>query len=71
MHMLAVANKKASPPGRHREQASEQRCTFGPTAFSSVQFSSGHYFISSIITFKVQFGLAVSGRCGLERRRCP
>ena len=66
MHMLAVANKKASPPGRHREQASEQRCTFGPTAFSS-----GYFFISSIITFKVQFGLAVSGRCGLERRRCP
>ena len=43
MHMLAVANKKALPPGRHREQASEQRCTFGPTAFSSVQFSSGHF----------------------------
>ena len=38
-HMLAVA-KESLAPGRHREQASEQRCTFGPTTFSSVQFSS-------------------------------
>ena len=37
----AGANKKASPPGRHQEQASKQRCTFSPTTFSSVQFSSG------------------------------
>ena len=29
----AGANKKASPPGR------QQRCTFSPTTFSSVQFS--------------------------------
>ena len=36
----AGANKKASPPGRHQEQASKQRCTFSPTTFSSVQFSS-------------------------------
>ena len=28
---------KASPPGRHREQASKQRCTFSSTTFSSVQ----------------------------------
>ena len=36
----AGANEKASPPGRHQEQlqASKQRCTFRPTAFSSVQF---------------------------------
>ena len=34
------ANDKASPPGRHQEQAPKQRCTFRPTAFSSVQFSS-------------------------------
>ena len=33
------ANVKASPPGRHQEQAPEQRCNFSPTAFSSVQFS--------------------------------
>ena len=34
------ANNKASPPGRHQEQAPKQRCTFRPTTFSSVQFSS-------------------------------
>ena len=34
----AGANKKASPPGRHQEQASKQRCTFSLTTFSSVQF---------------------------------
>ena len=32
-------NNKASPPGRHQEQAPKQRCTFRPTTFSSVQFS--------------------------------
>ena len=36
---LAV-NNKASPPGRHQEQAPKQRCTFSPTTFSSVQFSA-------------------------------
>ena len=36
----AGANNKASPPGRHQEQASKQRCTLSPTTFSSVQFSS-------------------------------
>ena len=36
----AGANKKASPPGRHQEQAPKQRCTCRPTTFSSVQFSS-------------------------------
>ena len=30
-------NDKASPPGRHQEQAPKQRCTFRPTTFSSVQ----------------------------------
>ena len=35
------ANNKASPPGRHQEQAPKQRCTFRPNTFSSVQFSSG------------------------------
>ena len=30
-------NDKASPPGRHQEQAPKQRCTFSPTTFSSVQ----------------------------------
>ena len=30
-------NNKASPPGRHQEQAPKQRCTFRPTTFSSVQ----------------------------------
>ena len=33
-------NDKASPPGRHQERAPKQRCTFSPTTFSSVQFSS-------------------------------
>ena len=32
-------NNKASPPGRHQEQAPKQRCTFSPTTFSSVQYS--------------------------------
>ena len=31
-------NDKASPPGRHQEQARKQRCTFRPTAFSSFQW---------------------------------
>ena len=51
-------NNKASPPGRHQEQAPKQRCTFSPTTFSSVQTTGldffGYYFISSIIIFKVQ-----------------
>ena len=29
-------------PGRHQEQANEQRCTFRPTTFSSVQFSRAY-----------------------------
>ena len=33
----AGANKKASPPDRRQEQASKQRCAYGPTTFSSVQ----------------------------------
>ena len=33
-----TSNNKASPPGRHQEQAPKQRCTFRPTTFSSVQF---------------------------------
>ena len=41
----AGANKKASPPGRHQEQASKQRCTFSPTTFSSVQRWGGGGFI--------------------------
>ena len=40
MEGCAGANNKASPPGRHQEQASKQRCIFRPTTFSSVQFSS-------------------------------
>ena len=32
-------NNKASPPGRHQEQAPKQRCTFSSTTFSSVQFN--------------------------------
>ena len=35
-------NDKASPPGRHQEQAPKQRCTFSPTTFSSVQFAPCH-----------------------------
>ena len=54
------ANKKASHPGRHQEQASKQRCTLAP--LRSVQFSSVHgwlfgldwyYFLFLIIIFKV------------------
>ena len=37
-----VTNDKASPPGRHQEQAPKQRCTFSPTTFSSVQFRPCH-----------------------------
>ena len=40
------ANNKASPPGRHQEQAPKQRCTFSPTTFSSVQFSLHSKFSS-------------------------
>ena len=39
----AGANTKASPPGRHQEQAPKQRCTFSPTTFSSVQFNARGY----------------------------
>ena len=35
-------NNKASPPGRHQEQAPKQRCTFSPTTFSSVQYLPYH-----------------------------
>ena len=35
-------NNKASPPGRHQEQAPKQRCTFRPTTFSSVQHVHDH-----------------------------
>ena len=35
-------NNKASPPGRHQEQAPKQRCTFSSTTFSSVQLSVDH-----------------------------
>ena len=40
-YRCAGADNKASPPGRHQEQVSKQRCTFSPTTFSSVQFSLG------------------------------
>ena len=40
-------NDKASPPGRHQEQAPKQRCTFRPTTFSSVQCRScGRWCVS-------------------------
>ena len=39
----AGANDKASPPGRHQEQAPKQRCTFSPTTFSSVQLSATYH----------------------------
>ena len=34
-----TVNNKASPPGRHQEQAPKQGCTFSSTTFSSVQLS--------------------------------
>ena len=43
---------KASPPGRHQEQAPKQRCTFRPTTFSSVQFSSVQF--SSVHTARAR-----------------
>ena len=46
-------NNKASPPGRHQEQAPKQRCTFSPTTFSSVQFRSRNFS-------SVQFGTEAS-----------
>ena len=39
-YVALAVSPKASPPGRHQEQAPKQRCTFRPTTFSSVQFSS-------------------------------
>ena len=47
----AGANKKVSPPSRHQEQASQQRCTCSPTTFSSVQFSSVQFIIQSSVQF--------------------
>ena len=41
-------NDKASPPGRHQEQAPKQRCTFSSTTFSSVQFKSSRGPIQSV-----------------------
>ena len=41
-------NNEASPPGRHQEQAPKQRCTFRPTTFSSVQFSTIPYGLNSV-----------------------
>ena len=38
----AGANKKASPPGRHQEQAPTQRCTFRPTTFERRFFDHYH-----------------------------
>ena len=48
-----LANK-ASPPGRHQEQAPKQRCTFRPTTYSSVQFSTPVGYGRSL---SVQFSL--------------
>ena len=45
-------NNKASPPGRHQEQAPKQRCTFRPTTFSSVQYM---YCSASIGVFDFDF----------------
>ena len=42
------ANNKASPPGRHQEQASKQRCTFSSTTFSAVQFNLTFIFLRSL-----------------------
>ena len=43
-------NNKASPPGRHQEQAPKQRCTFSPTTFSSVQFSTQAHILACFRT---------------------
>ena len=40
-------NNKASPPGRHQEQAPKQRCTFSP--LRSVQFSSRTHGMTIVI----------------------
>ena len=49
------ANNKASPPGRHQEQASKQRCTFSSTTFSSVQIFKVQFRYHSINCNFVQF----------------
>ena len=38
----------SSVAGRHQEQAPKQRCTFSPTAFSSVQFSARTSMVDSV-----------------------
>ena len=46
-------NNKASPPGRHQEQAPKQRCTFSSTTFSSVQYhtypSNAGYSLQTVL----------------------
>jgi hypothetical protein len=58
-------NNKASPPGRHQEQAPKQRCTFSSTTFSSVQFSSCHHTFSSVRSSSFRVHL-----CTWVRRCC-
>ena len=62
-------NNKASPPGRHQEQAPKQRCTFSSTTFSSVQFSRTLYLLTNLYLktylkrsyFSLQSNLACDG----------
>ena len=55
----AGGNKKASPPGRYREQASKQRCTFRPTTFSSVQFSPYHTSLGIILFLRSLYSKSI------------
>ena len=45
-------NNKASPPGRHQEQAPKQRCTFSSTTFSSVQFRTHACYQSGLVRMR-------------------
>ena len=54
-------NDKASPPGRHQEQAPKQRCTFSSTTFSSVQYVRVSRFMLQV---SVQFMIS-SGSLGI------
>ena len=52
-------NNKASPPGRHQEQAPKQRCTFSSTTFSSVQCSGQRSLLSLFVRRTVLLGKGV------------
>ena len=60
-------------PGRHQEQASKQRCTFRPSTFSSVQFTSatthGQRFVKQRQFIVARLALGIAPQCKAVRRR--